>query len=252
MLVGYFDDSGTHDDSEIIVWAGFVGSEDQWAGLTTAWTAKLAAPLPGKPPLRRFHMSKCEARDGEFIDYSVAEKDALIHDFRHLIIDSNVIGRAFAVERQEWDRRVVGAYQILFGDAEGYCFAECISFALAQARENEADKKIKLIFDDRSERAAVHRMLGDRYKNFYDGNPAHPDYPHLGDVSFKSSYKEEPLQAADMLAWETYRVALDAFKMGRIEWRPHIRQLIETGRVTAGLADKRTIAGFVGMFEVRP
>ena len=87
MLVGYFDDSRTHNDPKIIVWAGFVGAEDQWAGLTTVWIAKLAAPLPGKPPLRSFHMSKCEARDGEFADYNVAEKDAVIHDFRQLIID---------------------------------------------------------------------------------------------------------------------------------------------------------------------
>ena len=164
------------------------------------------------------------------------------------------MGRAFAVERTEWDRRVVGAYQVLFGDAEGYCFAECISFALAQARANQADKKLKLIFDDRSERSrnTVHRMLADRYQNFYDGNPAHPDYPHLCEVLFESCNKEKPLQAADMLAWETYRVAVGSFETGRIEWRPHIRRLIETGRVTAGLADKNTIAGFVGMFEVRP
>jgi len=93
-------------------------------------------------------------------------------------------------------------------------------------------------------------MLAARYERMYNGDPAFPHYPHLRKVSFCSSYVVRPLQAADMLAWETYRVALNAFTTGNVELRPHIRQLVETGRVTAGLADKRTIAGFIGLLDV--
>lgn len=83
----------------------------------------------------------------------------------------------------------------------------------------------------------------------YNGDPQYPSYPHLRKFSFCSSYKVLPLQAADILAGETYRVALDAFKTGEIMWRPHVQRLIETGRVTAGLADKQTIAGIARLFD---
>lgn len=252
MLIGYFDDSGTHANSEIIVWAGFVGSEDQWAVLDTMWQSKLTAPLPGKLPLRRFHMTSCEARIEEFVGYSEPEKDVLIHDFRQIIIDSGVVGRAFAVDRNEWDRKVTGVYRMLFGDAECFCFRACVSFAIAQAREHLTDRELTLVFDDRPHRAGVHELVANEFKKLYNGDPAFPTYPHLRDVSYKSSYVERPLQAADMLAWETYRVAHRTFRTGKTELRPHIQRLVDTGRVTAGFADHKTIEGLVSMFDVTP
>ena len=70
-----------------MVMAGFIGTDEQWSAFDASWKAKLDAPLPDKPPLRSFHMADCEARSGEFSGYSTAEKDAVIHDFREIIIE---------------------------------------------------------------------------------------------------------------------------------------------------------------------
>lgn len=172
----------------------------------------------------------------------------MIHDFRQIIINSGVIGRAFAVDRRQWDRLVTGPCRLLFGDAESYCFREAVSFAIAQA-QNGPDLTISLTFDKRRSREVVHQMIADSYRQMYNGDPAYPTYPCLRNVSFCASEMTRPLQVADMLAWETYQVALGAVKTGKVELRPHILRLIETGRVTAALADKKTIKGLVDLFD---
>src|SRR4051794_36222543 len=97
MSMGYFDDSGTHGSSEVVVWGGLMGTESQWLKFELKWKAKLAEPLPGKPPLKRFHMAECDAGDGEFIGYNRGELDAVTHDFRQIILDAGVYGYAAGV-----------------------------------------------------------------------------------------------------------------------------------------------------------
>src|ERR1700722_10252329 len=108
MLRAYFDDSGTHSDSDITVMGGLIGTVDQWEKFEHDWSPKLAEPLPGKPPLKMFHLSHCNAGRGEFSNYGNAEQDAVTHDFRKIIIDAKRTSTASAVDRKAWDELVVG------------------------------------------------------------------------------------------------------------------------------------------------
>jgi hypothetical protein len=51
MLRAYFDDSGTHASSEVILIGGLIGTIAQWDQFEAAWAAKLAQPLADKPRL---------------------------------------------------------------------------------------------------------------------------------------------------------------------------------------------------------
>jgi hypothetical protein len=86
MWSGYFDDSGTHAASRVVVMAGVLGNERQWKRFESAWGAKLKKPLDGKPSLKSFHLTDCRAGQGAFADYSLAERDAVTHDFRSIMI----------------------------------------------------------------------------------------------------------------------------------------------------------------------
>jgi hypothetical protein len=86
----YFDDSGTHKGSKVVVLGGLIGLDSQWGPLVTKWTAKLAAPFPDKPRLSKFHLSSCMAGAGEFQDYNLVEREALSGEFRDLIIEAKL------------------------------------------------------------------------------------------------------------------------------------------------------------------
>ena len=41
MLSAYYDDSGTHDKLNVVVYGGLIGTEDQWTKFERAWKPKL-------------------------------------------------------------------------------------------------------------------------------------------------------------------------------------------------------------------
>ena len=124
MLVAYFDDSGTHDDSHFVLLGGLYADEKRWGAFDADWRSKLAAPVPGKPALKRFHMAECEAGTGEFAGYNRAERDYLIHDLREIIIRHRVSGYCCGVSRKDWDALVQGGVRTFLGDAERFCVTQ--------------------------------------------------------------------------------------------------------------------------------
>jgi hypothetical protein len=192
------------------------------------------------------------ARDGEFIGYSESDRDAVIHDFRHLILDAKLVGHVTAVDRVAWDEIMVGPLRMLFGDAEWFCINTCMSFSINKATESFADKDVSLILDNRPEivKGPFEAILS-KFAALYNGDPAFPRWPHLVKSEFLSSEVHKPLQAADMLAWESYHHALGWLNGSSApQPRPHLQRFVEAGLITAGFADRDAIKGMASAFNV--
>lgn len=121
MITGYFDDSGTHDTSEIVLVGGLLGNQYQWQYFNELWASQLREPVPGKFALSRFHMTECQARRGEFDGWNTEQVEFLVRQLTDIIIRCGLWGYGCGVARDAWNDLVTGDDRDALGDAEGNC-----------------------------------------------------------------------------------------------------------------------------------
>lgn len=216
---GGFDDAGSHADSRVVVIGGLVGNIAQWEQLETAWSSKLANPLPGKPRLGRFHLADCNVSQGEFREYRPTERDAVTHDFRKLIIDAGLIGIAAAIDRKAWAELVVGDHRATLGEDIDQCvrFAIEETWRIAQVRPREGDR-IALVFD--------RGMPIKDFKNLTEPYTYPMGVPRLVSCNMVAVADSYPLQAADIVATENYWAALKWLEDPSAPPRAHMRHYL--------------------------
>ena len=125
VLEFYLDDSGTHGEAPVVIWGGVVGTVEQFEFLEEKWNALLENPLPGKPPLEKFHLTECRGCRGEFEGYSRAESDRVQYLFRQIIIESGLMPVAYGTDTDAWNKLVVGPELEIMGEAER-CHLVCV------------------------------------------------------------------------------------------------------------------------------
>jgi hypothetical protein len=250
VLSCYYDDSGTHDDSDVVVWAGLFGNKYQWAALDDAWAEALKYTPTNCRPLTHFHMTRCDNGSGEFDGddkyerWPIPEREKLAKELRR-IIDANMMsGFSIGVAKKAWDELVVGDRRRLLGDAEGWAIRQSIKFGIkwAISRQCESDRDLAMFFDKRriGEVSAVH-------KAFSESRPLnliqyHPDVLPVG---FSAMSKTRPIQAADLFAWEYYQHCKDVFLDGGgdIPRREQLRELVQnvSGRLAGAVVGEKEI-----------
>jgi Protein of unknown function (DUF3800) len=227
----YFDDSGTHRDAPVVVFGGLVGTDTQWEGFDAKWRAKLAEPLPGKPRLKRFHLSACMAADDEFRDYKPVEREAVAGAFRDIIIESGLGSTASAVDHVAWEELVVGLPRRFLGSAKQPCFLSCINRALEFVRAwgHEGDQ-IAIMFDQAQESAEIHDLI-----NKYLWNE-----PAVASVTFGRVENFPALQGADIIATESYWHAQRDIA-GDASFRPPFQYYLKHAKAEGLIFDRAAI-----------
>jgi Protein of unknown function (DUF3800) len=238
MLTVYFDDSGTHGTSDVVVVGGLLGNQYQWQFFNELWAAKLGEPSPGKLPLRRFHMYDCVQGENEFLGWSRTATDFLVHELGTIILKTGLYGYACAIARKDWNDLVTGDWRDAFGDAEGFCVRQCYLEAMRMCAVLW-QKDLAIVFDDRPHRYPENKKIFDLFKH-----PAADEFANLHSLTFASAARVLPLQGADLIAWETYQQAR-AFLLHEIDrdefYRKELKRLATSGRMRLQYASRNQI-----------
>ena len=125
----YFDDSGTHNESDIAVAACFLSDVPRWTDFEKAWNAALHdAGLLDKG----FHMADFVARQSPYRWNDPSKHDEVIKKLIGIINDHALGGMVTAVSKADYDQTIQGKLREKLGSRH-YTFA--IQGCLAQIEE---------------------------------------------------------------------------------------------------------------------
>jgi hypothetical protein len=249
MLTAYFDDSGTHAQSEIVLVGGICGTEWQLKSLDRMWAKLLERPLCGrKRSLRRFHMTECQDSRGEFERWNRAETDHFCYQLGTAIIESGVSAYGIACTRKDWDDLITGDVRAIFGSAEQMCIRNCFVQAIKWAEDTTFDRHMTFVFDNRPSHIQTDaQVVSHAFENGRVGEDGRPLSPQITGTAFLNSYQVRPLQAADLIAWELYQFANDIYAHGATEPnRLQLKRLMkEIGYFPAQITSRESIENII-------
>jgi hypothetical protein len=240
MWIGYFDDSGTHAGSRFAVWGGLVGPAIEYERLDVAWRELLATPMEGKPPLSKFSLAQCIARDGEFESYNAAERDLIRHRFRHLLDRTDLAPIACIVDANAWNERLSPLAKRFLGEAQNKAFLGCLE--IVQKIIAGSKEAITIHFDIGQAGIVKNSLLA----AFEAINPnVHENIV----VNFSSVASLSGLQAADMVAGEAYRYFMRGHTDGASNLDAHFRDFVKENGALFHYFGEEEIVGFSAKWE---
>ncbi|MGV9006819.1 MAG: DUF3800 domain-containing protein [Brevundimonas sp.] len=210
VLRAYFDDSGTHAESPVVVMAGLMAHEDSWSEIEADWAAALAEF--GLPDM---HMSHCENAQKAFSGWSRDRRDLAVVRFRSIILKHSALMVVATLARTVWDEALAIRPEMItvFDNPLDYCFNSCIG-KVARTRRTDAKQMEPLVvtFDSREQSLDNWRGLAAGYKH---------NFPEkIAGFAFGSMKDVLPLQAADMVAYEAFVYECERQRLGHETTNP--------------------------------
>ena len=244
LLVAHLDESGIHAGSRICAIAGFVGAQEEWGVFERRWRREIE-----QAGVRQFHMAEFESRQGEFVGWSEGRREQFLERLMELIRARDLEGVGSGLVMADYDRLSDDekAWMTHGNPEQPYflCFQHCVVEAVSRANALPSAERVAFVFDRQDDFQAEATRLYNRMKDQVDW----PNRFRLADfVSFASKRETVALQAADLLAYETYKHLENRLYSPERGTRWPMRQLEQRVR------DMRYFdaLGFRNLLELRP
>lgn len=223
----YMDESGTHDQSEIIAVAGYLATYEQWTSFEKEWNLVM-----DHYAVKDFHMKNFEGRYDEFKwenywfwPWAEDTRKNFIERITTICQQHTIMGLGCAVVREQYERLLPQQMQGDFKHPYHFCLWACMSMLLnvgkgrwrSDSGSVEAQlasiKPVNFLFDHKPGRfplgstmvswEAWAQELYQRVKAGLD-----PEGKGLGEITFGKRQEYPQLRAADLIVFETARLRL--------------------------------------------
>ncbi|HUG48057.1 MAG TPA: DUF3800 domain-containing protein [Candidatus Limnocylindria bacterium] len=198
ILTGYFDDSGTHAGSAVVVVAGFLSTTEQWAAFETEWREALR-----DFGLGHFHMREFSQGVGPYKHWPEAQRRIRFGRLLDIVNDHIIGSFGTAVPVPSFERIFSAKAKAHVGGPYGLAASSIfldVGKVAAEAWPND-DPWIAYVFESGT------RGAGQVLKVFQANEQDAKQKDRLRLLSLRLENKRQfvPLQAADILAYELYQ-----------------------------------------------
>jgi hypothetical protein len=246
VLVGYFDESGTHNEAPVAAIAGYIARVEDWETVEIQWRKELA-PLSAKG-VKTFHMTDCRGQWGEFSQVPRLECERLIDSLSGILEQADIKALWSAVDVAAWNAVASPSFREVFPKPYDFCFQGVLrEMMLWQCQHVDDNEEIHLFFSLQDE--YEQRSLN-AFKAWREGNP---DF--FKSLTYASSRDYPALQATDMLAHLTHVEWRMIQKEGLNErnnygYNPLLTKITRrNGMGRGGLFDALALRGVIKLFE---
>lgn len=234
LMLAYFDFSGHPNDQKVIAIGGWIGTEKQWASLEQKWWKRLR-----RENIDHFHMNRFESRYDPFAGWDDNRRLSLISDLLAFINNAEILGDTIAIVVEDWKKLLEDKFNIAFERkrATYVLLMQHILWKFARRVNLKNNDTIACVFE---EDAFIEGALGQQFINIKKDQYIST---RLGTLRFGDKKKFAPLQAADLLAYEGMKHALNqvVFKGARPIRKP-LKNLRKKGNVLASYFDEVSFA----------
>ncbi len=206
MLKAYMDESGTHAGSPAVTVGLYVGKPRGWQAWTKDWNAH-------KKPIRVYHAVDAHNRTGEFEGWERPARNEFVGNLLPVMARHPIMGVAVGIHLGAFDAAMKAHPELrdMFGTPYAACFQWAVQTLLTMMDEHGDTQRVAFFHecnDDQKDAEAAfayikaQKLLNDRV------------------VSLTFGGKEDyvPLQAADVLAYESNHLLRDPKKPTRMPW----------------------------------
>lgn len=215
-FAAYFDESGTHG-SPVLALACCIATVEQWVEFSREWDEVLK-----QEGLTHFHMSKFEARQGEFKGWDNARRLRVQKRLLGIIARRVNVGMFCAVNLAAYDEFVTDRWRANYGSPYHFCVKICLSFIAMWAQHYQRKEPLAYII----EQGAGYNNEINRQFCAVSANEKMRNFFRLGSLTFDDKKRALPLQAADLLTYEIWKDAVNNFVTDPDNKRPERKSLL--------------------------
>jgi hypothetical protein len=239
MLISYNDDAGSHANAKIVALCGFLGSLDDWAKMDAPWRDVLhKRSWPSR--IKAFHTVDCVNGFGDFSGWTYAQRLAMFGDLVSVLLSFPIhaIGAAIVVEHL--NALTEDEWKIFKGDRKStpleFIFHLQMQQIVRKGSQIDSTEEIGVAFENTNR--ATERLFTDIYIDYRDG--FYGAEKLMRSPAFIEK-KYPAMQAADMLAYCTFQLAMENYypktSVPNFDVMPPFQRMIEGVMHDGGIYD---------------